>query len=203
MRNAFRQQLGAVVGALPPLSLGDSGPSTDPALPRRLDAPPRRQLLTDRAQRQGASRCLPLSPTPSLTSLASQGYGLYLDFRPDVDGWGKKAELRMSTILGLRRFLTHAPVDDAPEASSSKNEEEEEEEEGAREVKQELDGAGGPVRVKAEPEDDADGVEPAVKRVKREEHGGEEDVKPSVVAGEDEFDALLAEDDDLFAAVDL
>ncbi|GAA5932059.1 hypothetical protein JCM3775_004228 [Rhodotorula graminis] len=160
MRNAFRQQLGAVVGSM--------------------------RLLAD-------------SFSPA--ELNTKGYGLYLDFRPDVDGWGKKAELRMSTILGLRRFLTHAPVDDAPEASGSQKEEDEEER--AREVKQEVDGADAPVRVKAEPEDDAGGVEPVTKRVKREEDGGEDDVKPSVVAAEDEFDALLAEDDDLFAAVDL
>ncbi|GAA5844958.1 hypothetical protein JCM9279_000056 [Rhodotorula babjevae] len=158
MRNAFRQQLGAVVGSM--------------------------RLLAD-------------SFSPA--ELNTKGYGLYLDFRPDVDGWGKKAELRMSTILDLRRFLTHAPVDDAPEPSGSKEEDEADRAAGAREVKQELDGADGLVQVKAEPEEDVGGVEPVSKRVKRDE-----DVKPSVGAPEeDEFDALLAEDDDLFAAVDL
>ncbi|ORY53987.1 hypothetical protein BCR35DRAFT_335887 [Leucosporidium creatinivorum] len=42
--------------------------------------------------------------------LNEKGYGLYLSFRPEVDGWGKKAELRVSSILELRRFLTHAPA---------------------------------------------------------------------------------------------
>ncbi|BGP37178.1 hypothetical protein JCM10450v2_001084 [Rhodotorula kratochvilovae] len=145
VRGAFRQQLGAVVGAM--------------------------RLLADS-----------LSPK----ELNEKGYGLYLDFRPAVDGWGKKAELKMSTILDLRRFLTHAEVQDAPAAAD------EEEEDGAREVKQEKEE--GVVQVKAEPVDDAGLAEVPAKKVKREE-GVEEE--------KDEFDALLEEDDELFAAVDL
>lgn len=129
----------------------------------------------------------------------AQGYGLYLDFRPDVDGWGKKAELKMSTILDLRRFLTHAPQDAAGPAGEVGGLEED----GAREVKQETEDGEGAVRVKPEPEaEDVHAAEPpTAKRVKREE---DEDGKPRSAAGErDEFDALLEADDDLFAAVDL
>jgi len=107
----------------------------------------------------------------------------------------------MSTILDLRRFLTHAPADDPPGPSGGK---EDEDEAGARAGGQELDGEDRPVQVKAEPGEDDGGVEPVTKRVRREADGDDEDVKPSVGAPEeDEFDALLAEDDDLFAAVDL
>lgn len=30
-------------------------------------------------------------------------FGLYASFRPDVDGWGKKAEIKCSTILAVKR----------------------------------------------------------------------------------------------------
>ncbi|GAA5924819.1 sugar porter family MFS transporter [Sporobolomyces koalae] len=66
VQSAFRQQMGAVIGAM---------------------------------------RLLANSFEPN--ELNDKGYGLYLDFRPDSDGWGKKAEMRMITILDLRRFLTH------------------------------------------------------------------------------------------------
>ncbi|BGP00796.1 hypothetical protein NBRC10513v2_000921 [Rhodotorula toruloides] len=157
MRGAFRQQLGAVVGAM---------------------------------------RLLAASFSPK--ELNEMGYHLYLDFRPESDGWGKKADLRMSSILDLRRHLTHG--------GSAK--EEEVEDDGAREVKREEEGENGAVeQVKVEPDEDG---APEAKRVKREEE--EEDVKPVVAglngakeaAGEkDEFDELLDEDDDLFAAVDV
>lgn len=128
----------------------------------------------------------------------SQGYHLYLDFRPVSDGWGKKADLRMSSILDLRRHLTHG--------GSAK--EEEVEDDGAREVKREEEGENGAVeQVKVEPDEDG---APEAKRFKREEE--EEDVKPDLArltgakepAGDkDEFDELLDEDDDLFAAIDV
>ena len=35
--------------------------------------------------------------------LNERGYSLYCDFRPGNDGWGKKAEMRMRTILELRK----------------------------------------------------------------------------------------------------
>jgi hypothetical protein len=63
-----------------------------------------------------------------------QGYGLYIEFRPDVDGWGKKAELKCSSILDLRRFLTHH--ESGP--SSDQNEFE------GREVEVEVEGVEGP-----------------------------------------------------------
>jgi hypothetical protein len=31
------------------------------------------------------------------------GFALYADFRPDVDGWGKRGELKCETLLGLRK----------------------------------------------------------------------------------------------------
>ncbi|BGO88802.1 hypothetical protein NBRC10512_006942 [Rhodotorula toruloides] len=157
MRGAFRQQLGAVVGAM---------------------------------------RLLAASFSPK--ELNEKGYHLYLDFRPESDGWGKKADLRMSSILDLRRHLTHG----------GPAKEEEVEDDGAREVKREEEGEDGAIgQVKVEPDEEG---APTAKRVKREE--GEEEVKPEVAgfdgakepAGEkDEFDELLDQDDDLFAAVDV
>lgn len=37
------------------------------------------------------------------TELNRMGFALYADFRPDVDGWGKRGELRCETLLGLRK----------------------------------------------------------------------------------------------------
>ncbi|EJU06185.1 hypothetical protein DACRYDRAFT_103131 [Dacryopinax primogenitus] len=48
----------------------------------------------------GAMRLLSLSFTPE--TLNNRGYGLYCEFRPSVEGWGKRAEMRISDILGLR-----------------------------------------------------------------------------------------------------
>ncbi len=31
------------------------------------------------------------------------GFALYADFRPDVNGWGKRGELKCETLLGLRK----------------------------------------------------------------------------------------------------
>ena len=42
-----------------------------------------------------------------VNELNEKGYGLYLEFRPDSEGWGKKAEVKLTTILDLRRYLTH------------------------------------------------------------------------------------------------
>lgn len=132
----------------------------------------------------------------------SQGYGLYLDFRPESDGWGKKAEMKMSTILDLRRFLTHSDPSPAPVKK-----EEDTEAEGAK-VKVE-DETGRVEDVKVE---DA-GEEPEKKKLKLEEPT-EEDVKPDLNVTEgnggqvvpeekDEFDALLDDDDGIdFAAIE-
>jgi hypothetical protein len=39
-------------------------------------------------------------PPPELNS---KGFGLYAEFRPDVDGWGKRGEVRCEQILSLRK----------------------------------------------------------------------------------------------------
>ncbi|KZT62966.1 hypothetical protein CALCODRAFT_526375 [Calocera cornea HHB12733] len=59
----------------------------------------------------GAMRLLSLSFTPE--ALNNRGYALYCDFRPSVDGWGKRAEMRISDILALR------PVTAAAAATAS------------------------------------------------------------------------------------
>ncbi|GAA5959846.1 hypothetical protein JCM8115_004877 [Rhodotorula mucilaginosa] len=133
--------------------------------------------------------------------LNAKGYGLYLEFRPDVDGWGKKAELKMSTILDLRRHLTHAQPESSATAQESL-----EEQSTSREVKQEVDGQEGVVQVKPEPVDESDHLaaagppspSPPKKKVKAEPHESE-----PPLSSKNEFDVLLEEDDDLFAAIDI
>ncbi|KAH9951615.1 hypothetical protein B0H21DRAFT_716738 [Amylocystis lapponica] len=49
----------------------------------------------------GALRLLAASYAPA--QLNAKGFALYADFRPSVDGWGKKAELRCNAILALRK----------------------------------------------------------------------------------------------------
>ncbi|KAH9853504.1 hypothetical protein C2E23DRAFT_754783 [Lenzites betulinus] len=49
----------------------------------------------------GALHLLAASYAPA--ELNAKGFALYADFRPTSDGWGERAELRCSTILGLRR----------------------------------------------------------------------------------------------------
>ncbi|KIO32750.1 hypothetical protein M407DRAFT_241238 [Tulasnella calospora MUT 4182] len=39
----------------------------------------------------------------SAKELNEFGYSLYCDFRPESTGWGKKAEMKMETILALRK----------------------------------------------------------------------------------------------------
>ncbi|KZT74355.1 hypothetical protein DAEQUDRAFT_701623 [Daedalea quercina L-15889] len=48
----------------------------------------------------GALRLLANSYPP--TELNRSGFALYADFRPDVQGWGGRAEMHCATILGLR-----------------------------------------------------------------------------------------------------
>lgn len=48
----------------------------------------------------GALRLLAGSYAPA--ELNRVGFALYADFRPDVQGWGGRAEVRCATILGLR-----------------------------------------------------------------------------------------------------
>lgn len=150
---------------------------------------------------------LTLSAQPKLRLIIAetQGYGLYLEFRPDVDGWGKKAELRMSTILDLRRHLTHA----APEVSKA---EDDERPSTNRQVKQEVDGREDIVRLKPEPDEDEPepgpgpaSPSPPDKKVKVEHTAVDPLSALPTPATEikDEFDALLEEDDEIFAAIDI
>lgn len=74
---------------------------TSPALPSTAFS------YVSRAFRQttpfviGALRLLADSfPPPELNS---KGFGLYAEFRPDVDGWGKRGEVRCEQILSLRK----------------------------------------------------------------------------------------------------
>ncbi|KZO97951.1 hypothetical protein CALVIDRAFT_48600 [Calocera viscosa TUFC12733] len=56
----------------------------------------------------GAMRLLSQSFTPE--TLNNRGYALYCEFRPSVEGWGKRAEMRISDILALRPGTTPAPA---------------------------------------------------------------------------------------------
>ncbi|GAA5908713.1 uncharacterized protein JCM6883_004148 [Sporobolomyces salmoneus] len=140
----------------------------------------------------GAMRLLANSFEPN--ELNQKGYGLYLEFRPESDGWGKKAEMKMSTILDLRRFLTH--LDPSPAPATKRDD-------GESKVKVE-DSEGNVESVK---EEKSEGEEPEKKRVKVEEEG--KDVKPDVDSKaedeeKDEFDALLEDDDGIdYAAIDI
>lgn len=53
----------------------------------------------------GSLRLLAESYPPD--ELNEKGYGMYLNFRPETDGWGQKAEMKMSEVLNLRK----APVE--------------------------------------------------------------------------------------------
>lgn len=53
----------------------------------------------------GAMRLLAESFPPA--ELNGKGFGLYCAFRPEVGGWGEKAEMRLETILRLRREISH------------------------------------------------------------------------------------------------
>lgn len=48
----------------------------------------------------GSLRLLAESYPPQ--ELNEKGYSLYTDFRPDVDGWGKRGEVRCIQILSFR-----------------------------------------------------------------------------------------------------
>ncbi|GAA5910900.1 hypothetical protein JCM6882_001925 [Rhodosporidiobolus microsporus] len=125
----------------------------------------------------GSLRLLAASFSPA--ELNKKGYGLYLDFRPEVEGWGKKGEVRMETILNLRRFLTHpdaAPADVAAEVGVAVVKQEEAVEGGEG-------GEDGPERKKVKAEDG--------ENVKAEGGGGDVKPVPQGAGGEvDEFDAL-------------
>ncbi|GAA5973758.1 hypothetical protein JCM11641_005120 [Rhodosporidiobolus odoratus] len=159
VRGAFRQQLGAVVGAM---------------------------------------RLLAESFSPA--ELNQKGYGLYLDFRPSSEKWGSKAEMKMSTILELRRFLTHAHESPSPVLGGAlglgvKGEGEEDGVVKHEDVGEGVSGREGLIPVKEE-EKEGDGSEdePARKKVRVEGNEGSSglsEVKPEEEKDEeDEFDAL-------------
>lgn len=50
----------------------------------------------------GAMRLLAESYSDPM-ELNRVGFALYADFRPDVNGWGKRGELKCETLLGLRK----------------------------------------------------------------------------------------------------
>ncbi len=52
----------------------------------------------------GALRLLALSYPPN--EINSKGWSLYAGFRPQVDGWGKRSEVKCAAILILRRKET-------------------------------------------------------------------------------------------------
>ncbi|KAF7292392.1 Glutamine synthetase [Mycena chlorophos] len=56
-----------------------------------------------------------LLETYTIQEINAKGWGLYADFRPDVNGWGDRAEVRCSTILGLRKARAKV-VEQAPAA---------------------------------------------------------------------------------------
>ncbi|GAA6030061.1 hypothetical protein JCM8097_009236 [Rhodosporidiobolus ruineniae] len=174
VRSAFRQQLGAVIGAM---------------------------------------RLLANSFTPA--DLNKHGYALYLDFRPEVEGWGKKGEVRMSTLLDLRRRPAvpaeepALPGVDVDEGGVAKEEEEgegrvvkvEQDEGGA--VKVEPDGEG-EVRVKKEEEDAEEDDGRARKRVKLEDGVKEEGAVEKGKGKADEVDEFDEFDEGIdYGAIDL
>lgn len=55
----------------------------------------------------GSLRLLAASYVPQ--ELNERGYSLYADFRPAVDGWGKRGEVRCAQILSLRKQGTQEP----------------------------------------------------------------------------------------------
>ncbi|KAH9844273.1 uncharacterized protein C8Q71DRAFT_793820 [Rhodofomes roseus] len=60
----------------------------------------------------GALRLLANSYAPA--ELTRTGFALYADFRPDVQGWGGRAEVRCATILGLRNTDVKKEDEEAP-----------------------------------------------------------------------------------------
>lgn len=63
----------------------------------------KRSLQQTTPQIVGALRLLSQSYSPS--EINQRGYSLYVDFRPEVGGWGKRGEVRCEKILALRRKM--------------------------------------------------------------------------------------------------
>ena len=73
-----------------------------------------RTLRQTAPQIVGALRLLGTTYSPA--ELNEKGYAIYAEFRPEVDGWGKRAEVKCSTILALRK-----KVDDGGKKSGGDN----------------------------------------------------------------------------------
>jgi hypothetical protein len=50
-----------------------------------------------------------LAATFGVQELNEKGYALYAEFRPDVEGWGGKGEVKCETILSLKRATVKTP----------------------------------------------------------------------------------------------
>ncbi|KAG1833346.1 hypothetical protein EV424DRAFT_1617649 [Suillus variegatus] len=75
--------------------------NTSPALPSTAFSYISRAFRQTTPYVIGALRLLAESfPPPELNN---KGFGLYAEFRPDVDGWGKRGEVRCEQILSLRK----------------------------------------------------------------------------------------------------
>ncbi|KAG2056353.1 hypothetical protein BDR06DRAFT_1006064 [Suillus hirtellus] len=75
--------------------------NTSPALPSTAFSYISRAFRQTTPYMIGALRLLAESfPPPELNN---KGFGLYAEFRPDVDGWGKRGEVRCEQILSLRK----------------------------------------------------------------------------------------------------
>lgn len=95
----------------------------------------------------GALRLLANSHSPEW--LNTNGFGLYAEFRPSVDGWGQRGEVRCETILKLRKPAVKSDSDAMkPDAVPS--------------VKTDGEGVGNLARVSSKPD------EPPSKRMKTE-----------------------------------
>lgn len=88
------------------------------------------------------------------------GFGLYADFRPESDGgakgWGQKAEMKMSTILELRRLVTHGSGDAEDGGAALEVAETLKQEDGAAEPIDDSKGTTARKKPKLEPGDDDD-----------------------------------------------
>ncbi|KAI0308853.1 hypothetical protein OF83DRAFT_1253700 [Amylostereum chailletii] len=75
--------------------------SSSPAPPAAAFAYISRALKQTAPAIVGAMRLLASSYTPE--ELNKMGWSFYADFRPDVDGWGKRGQVKCQSILALRK----------------------------------------------------------------------------------------------------
>jgi hypothetical protein len=83
-------------------SNGTSTPGGGAAAPRAAYSYITRALRQTASAVLGAMRLLAESYDDPV-ELNRVGFSLYADFRPDVNGWGKRGELKCETLLGLRK----------------------------------------------------------------------------------------------------